>query len=71
MGAKAERKRRFIAAAPVGHRPQGLLTLHPRSKLKGPAPRASTMRTPPTSPMSFQKWMNWAQRAVASSVIDQ
>src|SRR5580700_2625476 len=24
MGAKAERKRRFIAAAPVGHRPQPL-----------------------------------------------
>jgi hypothetical protein len=53
------------------HRPQWLLILHARSKLKGPAPRARTKRAPPASPMSFQKWMNWAQRAVASLMIDQ
>jgi len=43
----------------------------PRSKLRGPAPRARTRRAPPASPMSFQKWMNWAQRAVTSPAIDQ
>jgi hypothetical protein len=53
------------------YRAQWLPTLHFRSKLKGPAPRPRTKRAPPASPMSFQKWMNWAQRAVASVVIDQ
>jgi hypothetical protein len=42
-----------------------------RSRLRPPAPRARRKSAPPARPMSFQKPMNWAQRALASPLIDQ